>query len=392
LSELEKGSSPLAAAIKGAASRQAFVLMTPSGTSHGLLPSALGNWQPNREAERTDGNGRLPLGRLISSANIDMPVLPCAALRCAGRSVRQLTTARMTLPTWQVLLFLTGVTLIIWGLHALAWRLLHTLISIVDRLSAPGETRSWARVRPLQAWLRLRHPRAHSVLAARLRPKSFTSLPLTLLGLGGLYVAVLLGGLTGEVLEAGAILRFDQAVNAAFRPWRVQPLLSALLWITALGAGPALTAVAAVATAFLWADRRQAFILPLWVAFLGAQATTWSGKFAIARHSPDFIQAVSETSPSFSSGHATASMALYGFLAYALARELPGRRERFEIAFWVAVLILAIGFSRIFLSLHYTSDVMAGFMVGTFWLLVGFAMNEWTRDKRLAAAQLAGRI
>ncbi len=292
----------------------------------------------------------------------------------------------MTLPIGQVLLLLAGVALLVWSLHALAWRLLHVLISTVDRLPLLRETRAWARVRPMQAWVRLRHPRLQAVLAARLRPKPFTGLPLTLLVFGALYIAALLGGLTGEVLEAGAVLRFDQAVNAAFDAWRVRPLIGIFLWITALGAGPALTAVAVVATAFLWADRRPAFILPLWVAFLGAQATTWSGKFAIARQRPDFIQAVSETSPSFPSGHATAAMALYGFLAYALARDLPGRRERFEVAFWTAVLIATIGFSRVFLSLHYTSDVAAGFMVGTFWLLAGFAVAEWRRGGRVAAS------
>jgi membrane-associated phospholipid phosphatase len=294
----------------------------------------------------------------------------------------------MTLLTWQALLLLAAAALLVWGLHALAWRLLHVLISAADRLPLLQQTRAWARVRPLQAWLRLRHPRLYAILAARLRPKPFTGLPLTLLVFGALYVAALLGGLAGEVLEAGAVLRFDQAVNAAFGPWRVRPLVGILLWITALGAGPALTAVATLATAFLWADRRPGFILPLWVAFVGAQATTWSGKFIIARHRPDFIQAVSEASPSFPSGHATASMALYGFLAYALVRDLPGRRERFEVAFWVAVLVLAIGFSRIFLSLHYTTDVAAGFMVGAFWLLVGFAVSEWTRNQRPAPAPL----
>jgi membrane-associated phospholipid phosphatase len=294
----------------------------------------------------------------------------------------------MTLSVWQVLLFFAGIALLVWGLHALAWHLLNALISTMDRLPLLRQTRAWARVRPLQAWLRLRHPRLHAILAARLRPKPFIGLPLTLLVLGAFYVAGLLGGLTGEVLEAGAILRFDQAVNAAFGAWRMRPLFGIFLWITALGAGPALTAVAVVATAFLWADRRPGFILPLWVAFLGAQATTWSGKFVIARHRPDFIHAVFEASPSFPSGHATASMALYGFLAYALVRDLPGRRKRFEVAFWVAVLVLAIGFSRIFLSLHYTTDVAAGFMVGAFWLLVGFAVSEWTRDRRPAPIPL----
>jgi membrane-associated phospholipid phosphatase len=288
----------------------------------------------------------------------------------------------MTLPIWQVLLLFVSIALLIWGLHTLTWHLLHVLISSADRLPLLRQTRAWARVRPLQAWLRLRHPRLHAALAARLRPKPFTGLPLTLLVLAAFYVAALLGGLTGEVLEAGALLRFDQAANAAFSAWRVQPIVSTFLWITALGAGPALTAVAAVATGFLWADRRPGFILPLWTAFLGAQATTWSGKFVIARHRPDFIQTLSEASPSFPSGHATASMALYGFVAYALVRDLPGRRERFEAAFWVVVLVAAIGFSRIFLSLHHTTDVAAGFMVGMFWLLVGFAVSEWIRNGR----------
>ena len=287
----------------------------------------------------------------------------------------------MTLPIWKALLLVTTTALLIWGLHAFAWRVLHLLISAVGRSPMLGTTPAWAPVCPIEAWLHLRHPRLHAILAARLRPSPFTGLPLTLFVLGAFYVAALLGGLTAEVLEAGSVLHFDQAVNAAFDPWRVRPLVGAFLWITALGAGPALTAVAFVATAFLWADRRQAFILPLWVAFLGAQAATWSGKFIIARQRPDFIQGVTEASPSFPSGHATASMAIYGFLAYALVRDLPGQRERFEVVFWVALLVLAIGFSRVFLSLHYTTDVAAGFLVGAFWLLAGFAISEWTRNR-----------
>lgn len=302
----------------------------------------------------------------------------------------------MTHPIWQVLVLLAGVALVAWGLHVLAWRLLHALISAVERLPMLRDTRASVRVRPMQAWLRLHHPRLHAALVTRLRPKPSTGLPLTLLVLGALYVAALLGGLTQEVIEAGAVLRFDQAINAYFTPWRERPLIAVFLWITALGAGPALTVVAITATGFLWADRRPGYILPLWVAFLGAQATTWSGKYFVARHRPDFIQAVSEDSPSFPSGHATASLVLYGFLACALVRNLPGRRERFEVAFWTATLIAAIGFSRLFLSLHYTTDILAGFMVGTFWLLVGFALAEWTlpaqKTETKAAHSVLNRI
>ena len=151
-------------------------------------------------------------------------------------------------------------------------------------------------------------------------------------------------------------------------------------WITALGTGPSLTAVSVVATAFLWSDRRASYILPLWVTFLGAQVTTWSGKYLIDRHRPAFIPGVTEGSPSFPSGHATASMALFGFVAYALARDLEAGRPRFEVAFWAGALIMLIGVSRVFLSVHFTTDVLAGFMVGAFWLLVGLALREWRRQ------------
>jgi undecaprenyl-diphosphatase len=72
-------------------------------------------------------------------------------------------------------------------------------------------------------------------------------------------------------------------------------------------------------------------------------------------------------------------MAVYGFVAYAIARDLDPARKRFELDFWALVVVALVGFSRIFLSVHYTSDVATGLLVGTFWLLVGFALSEHSR-------------
>ena len=86
-------------------------------------------------------------------------------------------------------------------------------------------------------------------------------------------------------------------------------------------------------------------------------------------------------------------MAVYGFLAYAIARVLPLPRDRFEVAFWTFVLILFVGFSWIFLSVHYTTDVASGFLVGGFGLLVGWTLAErhWNADLVRAAAGRANR-
>jgi len=115
----------------------------------------------------------------------------------------------------------------------------------------------------------------------------------------------------------------------------------------------------------------------LWVTCLGALATTSIGKFVIGRHRPEMTIDVTVVSSSFPSGHATAAMAAYGFIAYAIARVLPSVRERFEVAYWTAVLVLFVGFSRIFLGVHYVTDVVGGFLVGGFWLLIGFTLAEW---------------
>lgn len=290
------------------------------------------------------------------------------------------------------LLLAMAAAVLVAALHMLMWRLMAIIRSALTWLPGLQTSGAWARLRPMRAWLRVRHPRLYSHLRARLDPRNFAGLSLTMLAIAALYVAALLSGLTEDVIEAGGVLHVDQAINAAFAPWREPLLVAVFLWITGLGTGSALTAVAAIATGLLWADRRLRFAMPLWVSFLGAQATAYAGKFAVARQRPEFIEAVQAISPSFPSAHATGAMAVYGFIAYAIARNLSRPGQRFEVVFWAGVLIATIGFSRIFLSLHYTTDVVAGFMVGGFWLLVGFSLAEHGRslEQRASATPYAG--
>jgi membrane-associated phospholipid phosphatase len=76
------------------------------------------------------------------------------------------------------------------------------------------------------------------------------------------------------------------------------------------------------------------------------------------------------------SGHATA---LIGFLGYVTACDLLNLRARFEVVFWSAAIIGLVCFSRIFLSLHYLSDVAAELLLGAFCLVFGFAVTEVDR-------------
>jgi hypothetical protein len=108
----------------------------------------------------------------------------------------------------------------------------------------------------------------------------------TLLVVCALAFLALLAGLLWWQWIPGA----DTTINAFFGPYRTPAPLTVFLWLTALGANPAIVAVCVTATGLLWVARLPGLILPLWTAFLGGEATSWSLKFLVARARPDFPQ------------------------------------------------------------------------------------------------------
>ncbi|MBD3634157.1 MAG: phosphatase PAP2 family protein [Methylophaga sp.] len=238
----------------------------------------------------------------------------------------------------------------------------------------------WAKQREdvagLWSWSRKRYPKTSRWLEVRLTTRYFSGLLLTLIVLAMLYLLSLFGGLVEELLEAEELIRIDHRLNQQLGLLRTDETLTVFAWITDLAGSPALLAVAFVSTGVLWAHRQISFITPLWLTFLGSQLMTYSGKFLLQRQRPESVTELVEITPSFPSGHATSALAVYGFMAYVISRELNTGRQRFELVFWTAALILLIGFSRMILSVHYASDVAAGFLVGSFWLLMGIAIAE----------------
>ena len=91
-------------------------------------------------------------------------------------------------------------------------------------------------------------------------------------------------------------------------------------------------------------------------------------KYLFERSRPDLFQMVDAAGYSFPSGHAMVSLCFYGMLAFLAARETPFWTGRLLIIFTAALLIGAIGVSRIYLGVHYPSDVAAGYAAGATWL------------------------
>lgn len=108
-------------------------------------------------------------------------------------------------------------------------------------------------------------------------------------------------------------------------------------------------------------------------------------KNLIQRARPSWEHWVVESGYSFPSGHSMASIAFYGMLGYLLWLH---RKERGRPAAYILVLtgllILAIGLSRIYLGVHYATDVIAGFCAGGVWLTTCIYALQWIRRKRRA--------
>jgi membrane-associated phospholipid phosphatase len=258
-----------------------------------------------------------------------------------------------------------------WFGAKLTWRGARAGLDTISDLPLPH--------RPVRDWLERKLPRLYGLIAPRLDPTHFTGLPLTLCVLAGVYMLFLVGGLTDEVFDSREAIEADRQAFALVDDWRHPWLVEKFTFITDLASIPTMTAVAIVTTGFLWTRGPRFYIAPVWLTVIGSQITTYFGKFFIDRARPDFVLEITAATPSFPSGHTTGAMAVYGIVAYAILRDFSWPRGRFEIAFWTGVLIALIGFSRIFLGVHYATDVAAGFLVGGFWLLAGIALAESTR-------------
>ena len=93
-------------------------------------------------------------------------------------------------------------------------------------------------------------------------------------------------------------------------------------------------------------------------------------KNIVQRPRPTEFRMINETGYSFPSGHSMVSMAFYGYLIYLIYKKIDNKILKWILISPLSVLILSIGISRIYLGVHYTSDVLAGFIISFSYLII----------------------
>jgi undecaprenyl-diphosphatase len=219
-------------------------------------------------------------------------------------------------------------------------------------------------------WFTRRHPRARSFVAARFARGEYLGLHLTIglaTSLAGLW---LFAAITEDVIHHDPLTQFDvmlldwlhaHATPAGYTIFSAISFLGSSVVMTVLGLGVALRL----------SVRRRWIVLGGWVAaFAGGGLLNQILKLTIQRPRPPYAaQFLQHFSWSFPSGHAMASLIGYGMLAYLLMVHGTNRRSmQTAIVLGAALLIVAIGASRLYLGVHYFSDVVGGYAAGVLWL------------------------
>ncbi|HDH05563.1 MAG TPA: phosphatase PAP2 family protein [Nitrospirae bacterium] len=236
-----------------------------------------------------------------------------------------------------------------------------------------------------------RHPSFFQFIRKRIAQDTFTGLPLTLLGIAFIYVLVLFGGIVEDYLTGDPIVAVDVRIANLMPLFRTPGLIKLFLWITLLGKWQVVLGFTAAMVGTLWVTRRRWYIFPFFLSVAGSGLFTGLGKLAFHRPRPEWPVYL-EHSFSFPSGHATIAVSFYGFITYVLVSSMKEWKSRINLFFAGVIIIFLIGFSRIYLGVHYLSDVWSGYLVGTLWLIIGISLSKYLQpaDFRLTAS-LSGK-
>ena len=216
---------------------------------------------------------------------------------------------------------------------------------------------------------------------SRINAKTSQMIGLSLISLALCFsLLLLIGWLCEEVLEK-EFFGFDRRILLSIHQWATPPLDSLMLAVTRLENPEWVMSVVIITLVWFGLKRRYSEMGMFTIALAGAFVLNTGMKLIFAKPRPElWPRLIPETSFSFPSGHALGSMVLYGVLAYLLSRLFP---QKSSIFYGIsAVVIGAIGISRLYLGVHWPTDIFAGYSVGFLWLMMNIAFFNWQNQMK----------
>ena len=211
-------------------------------------------------------------------------------------------------------------------------------------------------------------------IARRLDATKPRGLVLTIGGLVALLALALFLSIAEDVVMRDPLVVIDQQIAAVVYTWRNPLLTDVMLFFTNLGGARVVVISLVLASSWMALRGRLLFVIGLLSSVVGGEAIVWGLKGVLQRPRPPIEHAlVAASGASFPSGHSFVAFSLYGIIAcFAI---LYARQNLLRVALGCLFLLLSflIGLSRIYLGVHWLSDVLAAYLLGTAWLAATLA-------------------
>jgi undecaprenyl-diphosphatase len=197
------------------------------------------------------------------------------------------------------------------------------------------------------------------------------------------FICLLFFILIAWMIGANRISSFDTKVIAAVQGLETPFLTHVMKFFTFIGSTPLVITISIVILFSLYKVLHHRSEITLFVVLLvGSAILNTLLKLAFHRQRPTLHRLIEETSYSFPSGHSMGAFSLYAGLAFLLWRHLPTQTARYTVIAVSIFMILAIGISRIYLGVHFPSDVIGAYCASGCWFALSVWYFQWYKENR----------
>ena len=203
---------------------------------------------------------------------------------------------------------------------------------------------------------------------------------------------VLLIGFSGFaiLMSRQKLFQFDQALISSIQGFETPTLTFLMKFFTHIGSFPSVFVICLSASFFLYYVLKHRLELILFASVvLGTPIINQILKQFFHRARPDLHRLIEIGGYSFPSGHAMNAFAVYGIITFLLWRHIPSRIGRTILILISSGFIIMIGTSRIYLGVHYPSDIIGGYFAGGFWLSIAIWVFQRYKEKRSGGKTLS---
>lgn len=235
--------------------------------------------------------------------------------------------------------------------------------------------------------------RLHRFVAARLSPEGETGLHLSVGVVLIVGAAWLFGGIAEDVVNNESLTVLDVTIAHWFHAHASSPMTQAMLLITHVHGMVGSTILGLVLAAWFHVSRQRYWFTTILVALPGGMLLNVLLKYVFQRARPSFDEPLlTLTTYSFPSGHTANAALLYGLLGCWLWGRHRGSGMRLAIVAGVCLMVALVGTSRMYLGVHYLSDVLAAAASACAWLAVCItAMSTWRRRQGRSRSRKSSR-